>query len=138
IDACHRLLKKPSLDLPRALSNVAKAQAQAERAGRVLSGLRGFFYRGETRLETVTVDTLLESVRKLSEPESMRVGITPIYSGVAGATQILADRIHFEQVLMNLLRNAFEALSESTTLDPRVEVATRIVEDGVEIEVSDN
>jgi signal transduction histidine kinase len=138
IDACHRLLKKPALDMPRALSNIAKAQTQAERAGKVLAGLRQFLYRGETRLEPIQVGTLIESVRRLSEPETARLGIELRLGGAAGAARILADRIQLEQVLLNLLRNAFDALSESRIYAPLVEVSTGPADGAVEITVTDN
>jgi two-component system sensor kinase FixL len=138
IDACHRLLKKPSVNLPRALSNIAKAHAQAERAGRVLEGLRDFLYRGETHLEPLSLTALFDSVRKLSEPEAIRLGVEVWLRDRTGSAEILVDRIQIEQVLLNLLRNSLEALSEAGSPNPRVDISAALEGSLVEISVDDN
>lgn len=137
LSACGRLLRQPDVQMNVIRDAIAKAEVQAQRAGRVLAGLRDFLYRGETHLEPVPVSSVLVTVAELSRREIERIGATLEVTDDTKAAAVLIDRIQIEQALLNLLRNAAEALGERPGGARRLSIAGRITPEGVEIAVSD-
>jgi two-component system sensor kinase FixL len=92
--------------------------------------------RGETekRIEAVppllseTVDLVLMGIKQ----KGIGIGIQPDLPNV----KILADKIQIQQVLLNLLRNAVEAVAEQE--DRQVSLAAEAQNDAIEIRVHDN
>ncbi|WP_342152758.1 PAS domain S-box protein [Methylorubrum sp. SB2] len=139
---CRRLLAEPgpAEALPgtvaRALEALDRTAEQALRAGEIIRRLRAFVTRGETEKRIEPVAQLIEDAGALAlvgagEPEIVtRLRLDPL------ARYVLADRVQVQQVLVNLMRNAREAMRQS----PRRElaVAVRRMPPGmVEIAVSD-
>jgi signal transduction histidine kinase len=76
----------------------------------------------------------------LLEQEAQESGISLSFSPGEHLPLCMLDEKQIHQVLLNLIRNAFEALLESPDRDepPRVEVSTRAEENAVELDVRDN
>jgi C4-dicarboxylate-specific signal transduction histidine kinase len=98
--------------------------------------LRGFTRKSEPRRSTVLVSELVEEVIELLEAETrlqnMRVrwrSCPELYTTV--------DRIQVQQVLVNLLRNAYEAMASAPPEQRQVTIAARERNDLVEISVED-
>ncbi len=110
-----------------------KIGQQAERAGAILGRLRSFIRHREPTLERIAVQPRLESALALIEPESaeqnVRVELTP----ADPAIEIMADPVQIEQILLNLLKNAIDATSESGGTDAVQLTATR---NGSRVEIS--
>ena len=136
---CHRLLAGPgpgSDTVARALEALDRTAEQALRAGEIIRRLRVFVARGETERRIEPVAKLIEDASALAlvgarEQEIVtRVRLDPL------AKCVLADRVQVQQVLVNLIRNASEAMQHR----PRRElgIAVRRLPPGmVEIAVSD-
>ncbi len=90
-----------------------KAHAQVQRAGLIIRSVHEFVKRRDPTREPVSMQNLINSVMPLIELQaqpsyiSIQVGITP------GLPKVLADRVMLEQVLLNLTRNAIEAMQQS-------------------------
>ncbi len=117
----------------RALELADKAAAQTARAGQIIRRLRDFVEKGEThrRLEDINT-TVAEAVALVL------VGGADVERRFAYAPdlpQLMIDRIQIQQVVLNLVRNAVEAMAGC----PRRElnVATALAGDVVEITVAD-
>jgi PAS domain S-box-containing protein len=90
-----------------------KAAEQAVRAGQVIQRLREFVTRGET-------ERRIESIRKLVEEASALALLAAKEQPIQVALRfdplndlVLVDRVQIQQVLLNLLRNAIEAMQSS-------------------------
>lgn len=106
--ACSRAVQ----DSPEALAWLGKIDAQVTRAGEIVWRTRDFARRHSHR-EAVDVAALIFSVADWVSAEARRYEITLDTGGVNGALPgICADRLQIEQVLLNLLQNAFEALRD--------------------------
>jgi two-component system sensor kinase FixL len=138
LKGCRRLLEQ-SKDEHAAMLREAVNQAaeQALRAGRVIRHLREFVSRGESGRHIESLPKLIEEASALALVGAKEKGVRVSYRFDEEADLVLADRIQIQQVLLNLIRNAIEAMQDA----PRRElvVATAAFEnDGmVEISVSD-
>ena len=95
------LILKPALE---------KASAQAQRAGQIIRSVHEFVKRREPTREPVTIDALIESVIPLVELQAQQFFVAIQTRIAPGLPRVLADRVMLEQVLLNLTRNAIEAM----------------------------
>jgi two-component system sensor kinase FixL len=109
-----RLLENPSTDqMVSAREAVAKAAEQALRAGDIIRRLRDFTAHGESEPRIESVSKLVEEASALALVGTKDRGVRVTYQLDPSADRIIGDRIQVEQVLINLLRNAIEAMQES-------------------------
>ncbi len=94
-------LLKPALE---------KAGAQAQRAGQIIRSVHAFVKKREAMREAVSIPALIDSVMPLVELQA-RQSFVVIQTAIAPTLPpISADRVLLEQVLLNLTRNAIEAM----------------------------
>jgi two-component system sensor kinase FixL len=132
----RRLLDKPLDDLPMVTGALDKAAEQALRAGDIIRRLRDFVSRGEEQRSIELVTKLVEEASALALVGAKEQGIRVSFHLDPRAPSALVDRVQIQQVLVNLIRNAIDAMAKSPKRE--LVVATRPVEgDMVEISVSD-
>ena len=116
---------------------IGKAADQALRAGQIIRRLREFVSRGESERTVESLPKLIEDASTLALVGARENGIEVVFRLDPDATEVLADRIQIQQVLVNLIRNAIEALIEAAP-PRRLEIVTAPVEgDLVEVSVAD-
>ncbi len=93
----------------RARETVEKASQQVLRAGEIIRRLREFTARGEIEKSVVAVDQMIDEAVALARA-SNRFGPAQVIVDVSGVGVVLADKIQIQQVLLNLIRNALEAM----------------------------
>ena len=108
-------------------SGFSKISSEAERAAHIIRQLREFLRPGELQHEAVDVHHVALSVARLAKPQLGQHDVEIIVGDAANFPRVSADRIQFEQVLLNLVLNAIDAVK---TLDRK-----RIIK--VEFEVVD-
>jgi two-component system, LuxR family, sensor kinase FixL len=117
---------------------VAKAADQALRAGDIIRRLREFVARGDSERRIERLPKLIEEASTLALVGARENGIAVTFRLDPRAGQVLADRIQIQQVLVNLIRNAMEAMMEGAPLR-RLEIATVAASDDlVEVSVADS
>jgi two-component system sensor kinase FixL len=113
-----------------------KAAQQAVRAGDIIRRLRDFVARGETERRVESVKKLVEEAGALALVGIKDTGIRVRFLFDPSVDQVLADKVQIQQVLLNLMRNAIEAMEKSE--QRQLTVATNAVEnDMLRISVSD-
>ena len=95
---------------PLARSAVSDAAQQLLRAGAIVRRLRDFVERGEVELQMENVGDLLLEACDLARSDGIAEGITLRHDIEADAGVMLVDRTQIQQVLLNLIRNAAEAI----------------------------
>jgi len=99
-----------ALDLNLLKSALEKAGAQAQRAGQIIRSVHAFVKKREPMRETVAIQALIDSVMPLVELQAHQFFVV-IQSSIAPALPpVLGDHVLLEQVLLNLTRNAIEAM----------------------------
>ena len=139
LEASRDLLESPD---PETLSLVREAldaaATQSIRAGQIVRRLRDYVSRGELDLRPVRLQTLFEdaiSLAKIGMPGRLaQVTLEPAETSL----RVYADHVQLRQVIVNLVRNALEALSD--TEEPRIWIRTTQHEDTkqVSIAIEDN
>ncbi|MBR0849248.1 PAS domain S-box protein [Bradyrhizobium diazoefficiens] len=117
-------------------SALDRASEQALRAGQIIRRLRDFVARGESEKRVESLSKLIEEASALGLAGAREQGVQLRFSLDPHADRVLADRVQIQQVLVNLFRNALEAMAESRHRE-LVVTNTRIAEDMIEVEVSD-
>ncbi len=98
---------------------------QAERAGRVIKSVHDFVRRRDQAREAVAPQRLLDAVLPLVNLQAHKLGITVVTRVSAGLPRVLCDRTMVEQVLLNLARNAMQAMDEARPARPSLTVQAR-------------
>ena len=114
-----------------------KAADQALRAGQIIRRLRDFVARGETERRVEDVKKLVEEASALALVGAKDSGVRVRFDLATGADFVLADKVQVQQVLLNLIRNAIEAMESCDRRDLVVATA-RVSDNMVEISVADS
>jgi PAS domain S-box-containing protein len=106
------------------------------RAAEVIQRLRSMLTQGEIQRRPVDVNQLVREVLSLARSDliTRNVSVTTQLDPLAGL--VLADPVQLQQVLLNLIINACEAMSGSPPSQRRLTIATRPVDEGRAIECS--
>lgn len=137
VQGCRRMLEKLddeySSRMRGALEETAK---QALRAGDIIRHLREFVTRGDTERHPEDIKKMIEEAGALALVGSRERGIKPVFEFGLEDNVVIADRVQIQQVLINLMRNAMEAMRDSTV--KQLTVTTSPAEDGrLKVEVAD-
>jgi PAS domain S-box-containing protein len=112
-DACLRWLAHDPADLERARAAATRVEQDGNRAADVINRLRSF-YKKDIPLDREEVD-LKDVIREMTDlfrTEAVRYSITIDSELDAALPNILADRVQLQQVFMNLMLNAIEAMKD--------------------------
>jgi two-component system sensor kinase FixL len=113
LNGSRRLLEGPAPDLGRVREAVTKASDQALRAGDIIRHLRDFVARGETERLPENLTKLIEEASALALIGARQRGVRTLYRLDPGLNEVVADKVQIQQVLVNLIRNALEAMEQS-------------------------
>ncbi len=138
--ACERYLAMPQPDLPEVREAAREIAAEALRAGGIIGRLRNLVRTdGQEERAPVDLNALIEELSGTLNADArahdaqLRIALTPHLPRVLGhGTQL-------QQVVLNLIRNAFEALLDQPAAEREVELTTvRTVNGDIELRVTDN
>lgn len=135
-DACLRLLRSGAASASEIGEAVGKCREQAKRAAAIIARLRELLRHSSHERKAEDLGEIARSAVRLAEPEAAESGAI-LDTQLAPAPRVLADRVLIEQVLMNLLRNAMDAVREVDADRRRVTLSCRTTGDAVEVSVSD-
>jgi len=112
---------------------------EALRAGAIIRGLRNLVRKTDSQRAFVEINELLREVVNLTSADARARQIQIVPRLLEDLPLVFVDRIQIQQVVLNLLSNSFEALSD-TACDARViKIETALADDGsIVIRVADN
>jgi two-component system sensor kinase FixL len=121
---------------PRIGEAVGKASEQALRAGDIIRRLRDFLARGEGERTVESLAKLVHEACGLALLGAKESGVAVRYEMDPHLDRVLVDRVQIQQVIVNLVRNALDAMQEH----PRRElcVSTSIDDDMAVVTVADS
>jgi signal transduction histidine kinase len=137
-EAAELLLDASPLPLGELRQILADIRRDDERAGEVIHGMRALLQRREVEVRPVDLNEATSEILRLLNGESSRLGVTVEVDLLEGLPAVAGDRVHLQQVVLNLVMNGLEATAERCGGGNRVTVRTKWRETGeVEVAVED-
>ena len=137
LQGSRRLLRdSPDTRAALVLDALDKAAEQAVRAGDVIQRLRDFVSRGETERRIESIKKLVEEASALALVAAREKAVRVNFALDPAIDLVLVDKVQVEQVLLNLLRNAIEAMEHSAQRELSVATAPE-AGDMIAIDVAD-
>jgi PAS domain S-box-containing protein len=138
-NACLRWLARDPPDLERARAAAARIEQDGNRAADVINRLRSFYKKGSPpKREIVDIKEIIQEMTALLRTEAVRHSITIHSEMDADMPNVLADAVQLQQVFMNLMLNAIEAMKDSggeltikSRLNPESQLIVSISDTGV-------
>ncbi len=122
--ACHRMIASDSFDKDELLQAMNEVTAQAERAGDVIRHLRAMVKQGQVARQYTDLNAVVSEAIRLANLDAQTVD-TPIELALAeDLPMVEADVIQIQQVLLNLIRNAIEAMVKHHAGENRISIST--------------
>lgn len=137
LNGARRLLDagRPA-DLAMVREAVESAAAQTLRAGQIIKRLREFVARGETDRQVENLQKLIEEACALALVGARETGVRVNFHFDPRAHLVMADKVQIQQVLLNLVRNAIEAMQDGTLRELTLATAREDAET-IRIDVAD-
>lgn len=115
---CTRRLETGTAE-PTQLAEVTRAIAeQADRAGQIIARIRNFVRKRASQLEPISVNEAVHAALALCEGQARSGGIVIARDLADGLPPVLADRVQIEQVVLNLVKNALDAMQDGPAGTP--------------------
>lgn len=121
-------------DLDQALESVKRCQNQVRRCGAITQKLLQFGRSSESRVEPTDLNPRLRDITSLMDRQAAVRNVTLTLHVDDDLPPVLADPIEIEQVVVNLINNAFDAMSSGGEISIRAELDS----DRVLLEVADS
>jgi signal transduction histidine kinase len=128
--SCMRMLQSGSPDSGELQQAMHICRDQAKRAGKIIQRLRELLRPPGPSFTEQSLNDLVGAVLRLAEPEARDAGIRFERRLAARPPVVRADRLLIEQVALNLVRNAVEAVQALPEARRRITVATGVEPDG--------
>ncbi len=132
-----RLLDQDPVDRPRVKEALNLAADQNLRAGQIIRRLRDFVAKGEAERRLENLPQLLEEAGALAMVGAKERGVRLRFEIAREVDLVLADKVQIQQVVLNLMRNAIEAMSETPRRDLVVR-ARPATDETIEVSVIDS
>jgi two-component system sensor histidine kinase TtrS len=137
--AAKRIMDRDQPDMPALADICKKIDDQALRAGRVLENLRKFIRKQEIRPEPIDVNRAIVDVLNLIEADARAEGLRVAAELEEGLPAVNANAVQVQQVVLNLTRNAVDAMRDSGGQKERaIVIKTERTRAGVRISVADH
>ena len=137
LSGCRRLLDgKTEQESVMIRDAIERAADQALRAGQIIRRLRQFVSRGDSERQVENLAKLIEEASALAMVGIRETGVRVIFALDPRFELVVVDKIQIQQVILNLMRNAIEAMQETSRRE--LTIASAGLADGmVEVTVTD-
>lgn len=133
VETIRDMLESPDPgDFPIIRDALSETASEAMRAGQIVRRLREFVAKGEVEKTVEDLPALIDEAAKLALIGAREKGVHVEFAVDPEATPVLVDRVQIQQVLINLMRNAVEAMSALPAGVPReLRLSTHVEEAGL-------
>ncbi len=138
VETAELLLQSPDPKLAVIMEILSDVRHDDLRAYHIVKGLRSLLSTRELKRESIEINTLITEVLRLVRPDAVRRAVVIQTQLDAGLPTLLADPVHLQQVLLNLIVNAMQAMRDTPSADRVIEVRTRMQGSAVRVEIMDN
>jgi two-component system, LuxR family, sensor kinase FixL len=131
------LLARDDIDLQQVRDILSEIVADDERAGAVIDRLHILMKRGVPQPQQLDANQLIRDVLQLMNHELTGRGVQIVTDLTAGALTIHGDRVQLQQVLLNLILNAVDAMSQPINNIRTLTLGSRVADGVIQISVTD-
>jgi signal transduction histidine kinase/ligand-binding sensor domain-containing protein len=136
-EAAEWILKDDSPDLDEIRAILADIRSDDQRAGEVINGMRALFKRREFQSTRLDPEKLVGDVALLVQSEARAKHVQLSVDLPSPVPAIQGDRVQLQQVVLNLLLNAIDAVAQQPVADRRVRVGGEVRGDQLELSIAD-
>jgi PAS domain S-box-containing protein len=111
-NSCIEWLTREPPNIVRARAAASKIDKYGNRAAEIIDRMRSFYRKSPPRRELVGVNGIIQEILTLLYGEATRSLVSVRTELAADLPSIMADRVQLQQVLMNLMLNAIEAMQD--------------------------
>jgi signal transduction histidine kinase len=138
-EAAEIMLRHAAPDIEELRAIVDDILRDDARAGGVINKLRSLLGKGEIKLQPIDFAEVISDVLALLHVDATTRHVRLDANIEPGLPKILGDRIHLQQLLLNLIVNAIDAVEERDISDRNVQVLARMIDPAtVETRICDN
>jgi two-component system sensor kinase FixL len=136
--AGRRFIVKGRADLNRLDSLLEAIVEDGRRAGGVIRGIRNMVQKGNHARSVVNLNDVIASVLRLVHSDALERHCALVTEADPKLSLVLGDQVQLQQVLLNLIMNAFEAMTETPPAERRVIIRSECISAGrVRVSVRD-
>jgi two-component system, LuxR family, sensor kinase FixL len=132
----QEILRAPKPDAQRANRNLSTLVAQIDHAAAVVRRIREFLRRGPPQFAALEIKPILDDALVLVSPDAAANSISILLEVDDTLPTLFGDHVQLQQVLLNLIHNAMEAILESRRTDGSIRVSAHLSMDGATVEIS--
>jgi PAS domain S-box-containing protein len=136
--AAERWLAAKRPETQKARRTLQAISADGRRAGEVIGRIRALMKRQQPRKTALDVNEAIRDVVALAQQEMSRHAIVLAMHAAEGLPSVQADKVQLQQVLLNLVINAIEAMSEIEDRARELTIASSVDDARVVVEVRDS
>ena len=136
--AGRRFIAKGRADLPKLDGLLEAIVEDGRRAGGIIRGIRSMVQKGNPTRSTVNLNDVIAYVLRLVHSDALERHCALVTQADPNLPLVEGDQVQLQQVLLNLVMNAFEAMGETPLSERRVIVRSERISDGrVRVSVRD-
>src|SRR5438874_1431421 len=135
--AAQHMLAGDAPDIPELREILADIIGENLRAGEVITRLRALLKRGETRLLPLALNEVIEDVLHLLRSDLVARGVSAESKLAERLPDVPADEVQLQQVLINIVGNACDAMAENPPGDRRLRISTSAESGAVCVSIED-
>ncbi|MBI2379435.1 MAG: PAS domain S-box protein [Gammaproteobacteria bacterium] len=136
--ACQRMLQSARAEPAELLEAFEKIEAQTQRASEVIRRLRSLIKQRESEKSVLDCNALVADVARLAEVDARIHDLGLVLELTPDLPEIVGDPIQIQQIVLNLIRNGLEAMTEGKPAHGSVHIRTSLApEGGIEVRVQD-
>jgi signal transduction histidine kinase len=137
-NAALRWLALGEPDIAEANAALKRIVKDGHRASQVIASVRSTFKKEQSERTLLSLNDLVQEALQLAQPGIQGSQATVTMDLAERLPDVLADRVQLQQVLINLIINAAEAMTQTVDRERSLSIATRLQDGEVHITVADS
>ena len=133
------MVRADKFSYDRLINALELTENQAQRAGKIIHRIRDFVRKDTRRTTTINLNHLVSDTIKFIKPKAQENNTLINFDSIAELPRVSADRIQIEQVLLNIMVNAMEAMQHAHTSVRKLTITCiQLDESKVQVSIKDS